>query len=565
MSENNQNDRKNIELETPETEPASESDQPEVSADSMTRESESTELEPDAVSTVGRAAPKEETVKDNFKPYYKKEARLGGLYKIIQYGLLALLGACVLIFGVEAFIQDAPYKTEAAATVVIAAALIGLLWKMTTIEARAGVAAAAMAFLFAEAHTVYGAPSLSIFGFPGSFFICDFSLILLVALLFTVWKTWPRLHWAPLTITVIVAYAGLGVIFPYIYRTEAFSDIVAGPAFFESIPVFIRPGWLLFQVVFPLGAILLLYRQFQVRFKPQFASHWGYVFWSVALIVMASAGLAVLERSNLPSFPPLASQIAAHYPRAAAYQASLVKEDVPVISAEKPEEDVTPAPEQAEVVKTAETAVPEDTAKPIEEKTADATGPEASTASEEAVATTPEPVVKEKPVETTPVPAAAAAPQPAIDPAEIEMLKQRVSALEREVDQLKLRLDVHDRLIRAMLEYFRVEVDKKPGAEPQVPPIPSEPAPEKIKPDTQPAPPAEPETPAKPEQAPITKPDQKEPEQPGSMLKPEERPASGEQPATPEETPVQPEPDQPGTPETAPQPEQDKPATQNYT
>ena len=413
--------------------------------------------EPDHVpETSGRD--KQEPARDGFKPYYKKEARVTGLLSLGLYFLLAVFGLALLGFGVQVFLDGAPFRLEVATTVIIVFALLGVLWKTISLEAKTGVAAAGVGLVLAEVFTVYGG-SLGLPWVPGELVLAVVYCLSLAALLVAAWLYWPRLFWPPIVVTVLVLYAALDpVLWLVAGATGPLETMVSGPAFMQHWPIYLRSGFLMVQVILPLGAVLFLVLQGRTILKPQYDSHWGYVFWALLLILTSTTGLALLERADYRAYPDFPALVAQAYPRALP--------PTPVATAtEDKTATTTPqaaAPDASEAQTSTGAALPADQAvtepQPSQESGLAATTPPEKTAE----TTEPATGLTEEKLPATPETApsgeasVAAEPTPAEVPSseDLTALKAEVNQLKNQVKGLQDRLQDQEKLIRSLLDYF---------------------------------------------------------------------------------------------------------------
>ena len=436
------------------------------------------DLEPEKSQNKSGTA-KQEPARDGFKPFYKKEARMAGLMNLVLYFLLVVFGLGLLGFGIQVFLDAAPFRLEVATTVVIVFALVGFLWKTVSLEAKTGLAAAGVGLVLAEVFTVYGG-SMGLPWVSGTLVLAVVYCLSLAALLVATWLYWPRLFWPPLVITVLVLYAALD---PALWlaagATGSAETLVSGPALMQHWPIYLRPGFLMSQVILPAGAILLLVLQVRTIMKPQYQSHWGFVFWALLLLLTSTTGLAVLERADYPAYPNFPALVARAYPRA------LPPAPVPAATEEKTETttppavipDVTPDTTPDQTVDQAQTQTqsptPDETAAGTapapdqtvtEPQTATTPGPDAAASTDEKAAEaagSPSGVPEEKlpaTAETAPSDEAGTAPEstpPAASPSEdLKALQSEMDDLKRQVRDLQRRVQDQENLIRSLLDYF---------------------------------------------------------------------------------------------------------------
>ncbi|MEW6262114.1 MAG: hypothetical protein AB1641_03460 [Thermodesulfobacteriota bacterium] len=367
--------------------------------------------------------PEIETIPDNFQPFYHREARLGTLKKAALYLLLAALVSGLVGLVVDAYLRNAPFRLEATAIGVITLALIGLLWKMVSLESKAGLAAVGVSFILVLAQTLYDR-ELGLPGLPAGLIPPVYLCLVLAVGLFSVWFVFPRPVWLALLLSLVFIYPALAPAW-LIYRGGASAPTVwLGPAFMDDWPVFLRPGWLLAQATLPLGSLLLLAAQAKSLMKPPFEKHWGFVFWCVSLVLASFMGLAGLERAGQPVFPnvsPVVSRLNPTMAPLAADSGGVAAKSGAAGSQSKPETSAVP-----ETVKSQ---------------------PESSRIKPEAGA---------DPTEIKPGRNDQKAEDAAVDEDRegIAELTQRILALEQSVQEMKTRMEAQERLIRALLDYF---------------------------------------------------------------------------------------------------------------
>ncbi len=505
-----------------EKEPDAVVDDTEPEAGSFEPETESVEAEP--IPEPEKVLP----VKDDFKPFYQKEARRGMMSSIVQYLLFILLGVWLVGSVVESFLVKAPFKWDLLAIGLIGLVLVGVLWKIISLEVKVGILAVAVGLCLTYAYAVYGGQ----LGFPGlapQLMLPIFFFLCLAAILLAVWKLWPRLHWLPIVITVVVAYTALAPIFYLVGGGSGpLTEIVTGPSFMSGWPIYIRSGYLMAQLVLPVGLVLFLILQVRTLFRAQYDTHWGFVFWTLFLIFGATVGLTALERANEPVFPTLGSTVAELKLFPAAIQtpapsATKVDEETPVASADQPsgstEEAVQPATPAGEsekptvivgetdkpAVTAGETDEPAVTAGETDEPatpTGEADEPVPPKAADETAAGLPDESDDAKKGEPGESGDESAAPEQAwpeqteptgpvseektMDRDDTAAFEARILSLEDEVRMLKERLDAQDRLIRSLLNYLGTSPDRETKQE-EVDKPPVEPDQKQESPDEEPA------------------------------------------------------------------------------
>ncbi|MDY6852676.1 MAG: hypothetical protein SV487_11475, partial [Thermodesulfobacteriota bacterium] len=257
----------------------------------------------------GDASAATDQVKEDFQPFYEKEAkaesRSRAVKSVFLYFLLVILGVGLIGLAVETFLKTSPLRLEITTTAVICFALIGLLWKKITLESKVGLEALAVGVVIALSFVVHAQDGLGLWGLPGKFIPSAFFCLALAVVLSAVWLTWPRFFWPPLALTVVVLYAALAPILSFTAGGADLKTFLLGPPFMQGWPIFIRSGYLLVQVVLPLGAVLLLILQARTLFTRKTQTHWGFLYWALSLTLASSIGLIGLGRAQQPVFPPL--------------------------------------------------------------------------------------------------------------------------------------------------------------------------------------------------------------------------------------------------------------------
>jgi len=415
-------------------------------------ESSSLELEKPPEAEVerpeGRTGPevglgKEEVAQEDFQPFYEKEARAETRTKAVKsiwlYFLLGFLGLTLIGLALDAVWRGAPFWLEAAVTAVICFTLIGLLWKTITLETKVGLEALAVWVIAAAAVLFYGQNDLGPGGFiPGGFVLPGLFALALAAVLTAVWLVWPRLFWPPLLLTAVVLYAGLAPALALSMGGMDLNSLLLGPPGMDSWPIFVRAGYVAVQVVLPLGLVLFLALQVRTLFNRRYRTHWGFLYWALALVLAGVIGLVGLDRNRQPVFPPLAGLTARLAPidQAEPGSASTAPTEIQpeAASPEQPASVREPAPPAPSVP-------PAETPKESEREPA---GP--TTAGQ-----------KEKPGSAEVV--TPSAPPPPAE-SEIVELKARIESLEDRIKELTERLATQDELLKAIMNYIGAESEK---------------------------------------------------------------------------------------------------------
>lgn len=417
---------------------------------------------------VDRASVRREDIREDFQPFYEKEARTDRRTKIVSesvlFALLVGLGLGLIGLTVETLLLKTPCRLQVVTIAVICFALIGFLWKSTTLATRVGLAVLSVWGVLAVTSLFCGAVDLGFWRLSGSFIQAVLFCLALAAVLLTIWTLWPTLHWLPVALSVLVLYTALAPVSALVEQGMNVSqDYLLGPSMMAHWPIFLRPGYLMAQVMLPVGVILLLIHQSRTIFRGKYRTHWGFAYWALALVLSSAVGLIALERADQPVFPSL-NRIAAQL---------------------SPETTLlTPATDQPA---TALPAVPLETPTATESPSGGtpAVGGEGQAAQEDLQ---PGP-------ETAPPSVAETDSQ-----AELETLRERVTTLESQLKALQELVHNQDQMIRSLFNYLGSESKR---------PAPSE----QPKGDDKPAPPKGPEraTPDVPE-PPSTDPGEKIPQ-----------------------------------------------------
>lgn len=384
--------------------------------------------EPTAPSPTGPTA--EEALRDGFRPFEKGSAQKIAVYRAFQYLLLAGFGVAVLDLGVEAVIRKVPYLLEVITIVLINLALLGVLWKTISLEAKVGLTACGAAAIFFIGEVIHGSGLPSILGLPAGFFWpIWFSVGVLIAGV-GVWRVWPKISWPSLVATVVIIFVTLAVVWPLRQGGADLKSLVLGPDFQNRWPIYVRSGWMLVQVVLPLGALLFLWLQGRTWFKPQYERHSGHVLWALFLIILSIVGLTGLDRAGTPAWPQVDRLIAGVKPVPRSMATAPKSEPRPETTLHQP--GSPPPKDQTTAIKSGDLPKPEST----------------------------HDTAKGKPAETLPAPTPAP-PKTAITPAETpppntEVL-MRLQNLEDLVRRMEERLEAREKMLEVLLEYLHSE------------------------------------------------------------------------------------------------------------
>ncbi|MBW2323694.1 MAG: hypothetical protein JRF41_09275 [Deltaproteobacteria bacterium] len=366
-----------------------------------------------------RASSQPEEVKADFHPFYEKEAktdlRVKAASTIFLYILLAGLGLALLALTIDALFKGASFKLEITAATLVCIALIGLLWKSVTLEAKAGLAAVTAGLILAWPQIKHVQEGIALPWVLSADYIWPvFFLIALASILLAIWLFWPKIAWLPAVLSLPVLYGALAPVFSLVSNTTTLEEVLLGPSFMKSWPVFIRSGYLAAEVILPLGILLMIILQVKTFVRKHHKNHFGYIFWAIFLALASTTGLSALEAKDQPVVLPV-NQIAKNI-LPASELAQETKTAAPVTEAK------TKAPEQA-------SQPPEQEDKPAQE----------------------EPPLKAEP-----------APVKEPETSKITDLEAKVEFLEKALEDLKIRFQAQGALIEALQN----EINSRPKEQP---------------------------------------------------------------------------------------------------
>lgn len=337
---------------------------------------------------VEKAAPEDE--KTDFQPFYEKEARIEKGYNsalsFFTYILFILSSVGFLVITLDILFMGSAYKLETAACAIIWLALTVLLWKTVSFQAKAGVSALAVGLVLAWPN-IKSYPMLV----DPPWVLTDpviwpifFGLALLIILV-GIWFLAPKKPIIAIPATVITLYGALAPAFAIIDNKTGLADIVQGPGFSESWPIFIRSGYVLAEIILPLGFVLFIILQGRNIFRKYDKTHTGHIFWALFLGLAMLIGMGSLQSQGHPVIVPVSAIAGLVNPNADLKPAPVIKESLK--PAEEPaaatelkaqDESQTPQPEAKAQEETlpikddkAEAVVPAEESDPIAELKAD--------------------------------------------------------------------------------------------------------------------------------------------------------------------------------------------------
>ncbi|MBF0528326.1 MAG: hypothetical protein HQK55_03455 [Deltaproteobacteria bacterium] len=396
-------------------------------------------LEPQSTAASAETAPR-----DAFAPFDKKTARKISVYRAGLYLVLAALGIMILTLGGQAVAGNIPYWLEVVTVVLATVALMGVLWKTISLEAKVGLAACGLGLILIIVEVVHGGSQLSLIGIPVGWYWPIWFAICLLSVTGGIWMAWSRPVWPPLVGTAVTLYTALAVVWPLIKGGADLKGLVLGPDFQALWPIYIRSGWLMIQVLLPLGILLFLGLQIRTLFRPQYERHFGHFFWALFLLMLTTVGMTSLERAGAPAWVEVDRLVSGIKPKAvptvtAPSSAGKVEKTEPGAAAKSPKE-------------TASTTTPA-----ISQKTEKTEG-QADSLTAEKPTTSPQASVS-KPGGAS---SAGTEPQTAANqalPGNLDLL-MRIEGLKEQVRGLEDRLDSQEKLIETLMEYLDSEKER---------------------------------------------------------------------------------------------------------
>ena len=417
-----------------------------------------------------RAAKIEEEIQADFQPFYEKEAqaedKVRKISSVTLYILFAGLSLALAALVVDVLFYGTGFKLEITAAAVACFALIGIFWKSISQESKAGMVAVTIGIVLLWPRIMFIRDGLAVpWDISTEFIWPILFLISPAAILFGIWLFWPRLGWIPALLSLPVLYAALSPVLSLVENSTTLAEIVEGPSFMGTWPIYLRSGYLLVEVVLPLGILLLLVLQARILFRSHQKIHFGYLYWALFLVLASLIGFDGLEAQNRPVAVPFSRIANLGLPVSASISepvappsAAVSATDTTTVPAQ-PEEPSTQPPSAA-VSATDTTTAPaqpeEPSTQPISAVTAEKTAPETK-----ALAPEPDPGIK-------------------VNDQRIAVLEDKILLLEQEIGSLKDMVKSQKELTGSLLNTLRdrLKEEKPPPvlAEPEKPQEPETPS-----------------------------------------------------------------------------------------
>ncbi|MEE9435316.1 MAG: hypothetical protein V3V37_01420 [Candidatus Adiutricales bacterium] len=295
-----------------------------------------------------RAAKIAEEIQADFQPFYEKEAKVEEKVRKISsvtlYILLAGLGLALAALVVDVLFYGTGFKLEITAAAVVCFALIGIFWKSISQESKAGMVAVTIGIVLLWPRMMFIREGLAApWDISAEFMWPILFLISPAAILFGIWLFWPRLGWIPALLSLPVLYVALSPVWSLVENSTTLAEIVEGPSFMGTWPIYLRSGYLLVEIVLPLGILLLLVLQARNLFRSHQKIHFGYLYWGLFLVLVSLIGFDGLEAQNRPVAVPFSRIASLGLPVSAS-----ISEPATPPSATVSATDTTPAPTQPE-------------------------------------------------------------------------------------------------------------------------------------------------------------------------------------------------------------------------
>ena len=207
----------------------------------------------------------------------------------------------------------------------------------------------------------------------------------------------------------------------------------------ETWPFYLRSGYLLMEVIVPLGVLLLLVLQGRNLFRSLYKIHFGYLYWALFLVSVSFIGFSGLQAQERPSAVPF-SRIASF---------GLVETE----PALQPEEPAAAIAEKADTGSVAAVDTEPDTSADTPAKISSDTAAVPALSTETSASTAPESTTEKITSETKTL---VQEPDPAIEVnnQRILALEEKIKLLEAEIVSLKEVATSQKELIRSLRLIF---------------------------------------------------------------------------------------------------------------
>ncbi|MBW2061691.1 MAG: hypothetical protein JRI95_09035 [Deltaproteobacteria bacterium] len=390
---------------------------------------------------VERPSASPEDVRADFQPFYEKEAkterRIRTASSVLLYILLAGLGLAMLGLLADVLLKASDFRLEVAAAVIVCFALVGVLWKSTSLEAKAGLAAVFLGLILAWPQIKFIQAGVAAPWTLSAELVWPlFFLLALIAIFLGIWLLWSRMAWLPLILSLLILYVALAPVFSLILGETKLDEIILGPSFMKGWPIFLRSGYLLGEVILPLGILLMLILQVRIVFKKHHQTHFGYFYWALFLILASTIGLSALEAQDEPVALPISRIVGTVEP--ASELTSTPK--ATLLEAEKKAGEVSGSPKVIQP--------PAAPALPLQEEVKSSSEPPETTGEQASV--------------------------PGLEPLKVTDLEVKIKSLEKELEDIKSRLRAQEALIKSLQteSESRLKKERPPLQEAEPPPRP---------------------------------------------------------------------------------------------
>ncbi|MBW2621982.1 MAG: hypothetical protein JRD68_03680 [Deltaproteobacteria bacterium] len=394
------------------------------------------------------ASATEEEIKADFQPFYEKEAEVDEKVRKIStvalYSLFAGLSLALAALVVDVLFFGTGFKLEITVAAVVCFALIGIFWKTISQESKAGMVALTIGIVLLWPRVMFiRSGQEAPWDFSADYMWPVFFLISLAAILLSIWLFWPKLGLIPALVSLPVIFVALAPVWALVENAATLAEVVEGPSLMETWPFYLRSGYLLMEVILPLGVLLLLVLQGKNLFRSHHKIHFGYLFWALFLVMASLIGFNGLEAQGRPSAVP--------FGRVASFG---MTETEPASQPEKPVSAVVSKADTVSVAATdTEPDTKTDTTSDIAAASAQSTELAASTESESRVEQiTPE------------TKTLAQEPDPAIEAnnQRIMVLEEKIKLLEEEILSLKGVVTSQKALVALLINFADKLKEKEP-------------------------------------------------------------------------------------------------------